>query len=302
MDKPIYFPAKLLLFGEYSIINNSQALAIPFPQYTGHWRYGQPEEQKDLAQLVAYLFELEQKGQLLAPLDLPRFQKELNNNLVFHSTIPTGYGLGSSGALCAGIYHRFKKSNATEPEDFMQLKERLAQIESYFHGASSGTDPLVCYLNTALLLRGKATVQKLSLPPSLARTNYQIFLLDTRISRETETYVKIFLQRCEDHTYQQQIEEQLKPLVNQAIQHFVAGEASSLFACFHTISHFQRSAFAPMIPSPFVEAWEMGLTGELYKLKLCGAGGGGFILGMTNNFARTQEVLSAYTLIPAYAF
>ena len=32
-----HYPAKLLLFGEYSIINNSLALAIPYQKFYGKW-------------------------------------------------------------------------------------------------------------------------------------------------------------------------------------------------------------------------------------------------------------------------
>ena len=33
------YPAKILLFGEYGIILNSMALAIPFPRFSGQFRF-----------------------------------------------------------------------------------------------------------------------------------------------------------------------------------------------------------------------------------------------------------------------
>ncbi|MFK8101465.1 MAG: mevalonate kinase [Saprospiraceae bacterium] len=301
MDKQDCFPAKLLLFGEYSIINNSQALAIPFAKYTGCWQYGQREEQMSLVPLANYLEKLAHQGKLLAPLDLPRLHTELKNKLIFKSTIPQGYGVGSSGALCAALYHRFGEANTNTSQDLMRLKKVLAQIESYFHGASSGTDPLVCYLQQALLIENKSSIVPLTLPPTQAEAQYQIFLLDTKMPRETEPYVQLFLQQCQEKTYQQQIETKLIPLVHQAIQHFIQREVDSLFTSFHELSKFQLAAFAPMIPTPFQSIWKQGLDQGLYKLKLCGAGGGGFILGMTSNFERTQEVISNYELIPVSA-
>lgn len=298
MDKQDCFPAKLLLFGEYSIISDSQALAIPFAKYTGCWRYGRREEQMSLVPLADYLENLAQRGELIAPLDLPRLQTELKNKLVFRSTIPQGYGVGSSGALCAALYHRFGESNMDTSQDLMRLKKILAQIESYFHGASSGTDPLVCYLKEALLLQNKSSIIPLTLPANPVDAQYQIFLLDTKMPRETEPYVQLFLQQCQQKVYQQQIETKLIPLVHQAIQHYIQREAAQLFTSFHELSKFQLTAFAPMIPPPFQSIWKRGLDQELYKLKLCGAGGGGFILGMTSNFERTQEVISNYELIP----
>ena len=53
-----------------------------------------------------------------------------------------------------------------------------------------------------------------------------------------------------------------------------------------------------MIPTDFRAIWLDGLANNLFKLKLCGAGGGGFLLGMTFDFKKTQETISTYNLIP----
>ena len=52
-----------------------------------------------------------------------------------------------------------------------------------------------------------------------------------------------------------------------------------------------------MIPPDFKKIWRYGLDSNDYKLKLCGAGGGGFILGITKDFEKTKIILSGYNLI-----
>ena len=89
-----------------------------------------------------------------ADYNLVHFEEELNRGLYFESSIPQGYGAGSSGALIAAFYEHFSISPITNPSDthLKELKKELGVLESYFHGNSSGTDPLVSYLKHSLLL------------------------------------------------------------------------------------------------------------------------------------------------------
>ena len=52
-----------------------------------------------------------------------------------------------------------------------------------------------------------------------------------------------------------------------------------------------------MIPDFLQKKWANGLESELYCLKLCGAGGGGFLLGMTSDFEKTREVFRRMSVI-----
>jgi len=60
--------------------------------------------------------------------------------------------------------------------------------------------------------------------------------------------------------------------------------------------------FEHMILEPFKEVWESGLKTGNYNLKLCGAGGGGFLLGFTKNFDATKKELNErnFEIIPVY--
>lgn len=278
------FPAKLLLLGEHAVLKGSQALAIPFPIFKGSWVFcttedQRPKNQQQLPQLLAYLFNLQKNEQLLADLDLKRFQLDLQNGIFFESDIPGGYGLGSSGALCTAIYERYTKHRNTE---LKVLKKELAQIESFFHGSSSGIDPLIILLNQAVLVKKDKSIQTVAFKPtsSSEASSFHFFLLDTGISRKTAPYVKLFLEKCTQADYLKAITEELSVYNDQAIEHLLKKEDNAAFQALQQISGFQLTHFLEMIPAPFLNVWNEGLESRDFVLKLCGAGGGGFLLGM----------------------
>ena len=71
----------------------------------------------------------------------------------------------------------------------------------------------------------------------------------------------------------------------------------NIFENFHFISHYQFKYFQEMIPPDWVQAWFNGLGSNVFKIMLCGAGGGGFLLGITKNPLETEKVLKGYRLI-----
>jgi mevalonate kinase len=60
--------------------------------------------------------------------------------------------------------------------------------------------------------------------------------------------------------------------------------------------------FKPMIPVKFHQMWQKGLDSGDYYLKLCGSGGGGYFLGFTEDYKKTQEILKNYKLELVYRF
>ena len=51
-----------------------------------------------------------------------------------------------------------------------------------------------------------------------------------------------------------------------------------------------------MIPPLFKELWERGLDSDDFYLKLCGAGGGGFLLGVTDDFIKVENALNNHEI------
>jgi mevalonate kinase len=291
-----YF-SKLLLFGEHTVNLGSQALAMPLTQFSGQWNYG--KAQYDLAQFATYLDGLRQNNNAILEIDTLALKAEIEKGLSFDSAVPKGYGAGSSGVLCAAIYDTFGvNKKATTFFNLPTLKNGFALMESYFHGKSSGVDPLICYLNEPLLITSQG-ITTVSLPMYLSPGN-AVFLLDTGITRKAEPLIEWFMQSSQNADFQLNIKENLVSYNNAAIAAFLEGHWTNLLKATHQISDFQFQFLQPLIPSAFHDLWQQSLQHDDFKLKICGAGGGGFILGVTKNFAKAKEILKEYDVFQVF--
>jgi mevalonate kinase len=286
-------PAKILLFGEHIVLQGAAALALPWYSFGGEWAWAKSNPlalQQGLPALLAYL-ENQKVGRLL---DLQRFHRDLQNGLYFDSDIPSGYGAGSSGALCAAIYQRYQKS--PENSDLKQVKQILGEIEGFFHGASSGTDPLICYLDQAVLLAASGSISKLDILPSQALWPAQFFVIDTHIKRQTGPWVQSFREKSEEAPFQKKMQTQLIPASNVAIQALLEADKISLWDAMDTISSFHFQELPSFIPVALHAIWEESLLSNDFRLKICGAGGGGFILGLAKSPEVLDQLQAVYTI------
>ncbi|HKK77406.1 MAG TPA: hypothetical protein VJ953_20170 [Saprospiraceae bacterium] len=287
--------AKILLFGEHIVLQGAEALAMPWTAFSGQWAWDADASQQELPQFANYLQELQQQDSLLTPLDMVAFQQDLQQGLYFDSNIPNGYGAGSSGALCAALYKTYQTAPA--PSDLVLLREQLAQLESFFHGASSGTDPLICYLEQAIHIVPGQGIRAFDWNwkdyPDL-----HFFVIDTGIQRQTAPWVAAFKVKAEDKLFKAQMKDILIPASNQAIQALLQGQNEVLFRAFSQISALHYLNLKDFIPPAFHQLWKTGLNNDQYMLKLCGAGGGGFILGMSRNRQTIRQIAKAYNILP----
>jgi len=296
------FHAKILLFGEYSVICNSMGLTMPYARYSGRFqREGAPSEEQrqsteSLRRFYVYLKQLAEKNELPASLDLKAFKADLDNDLYFESGIPQGYGVGSSGALCAAVFDRYGKQK--QNMDLPELKRIFVRMESWFHGISSGLDPLISYLNKPLLIKNKDTLEITKVPEGLLSDRLTTFLVDTGKTGKTDNLVQMFFDKCRYYKFYKEIKKTLIPLNNSCIKKFTAGDIEAFIPEVKRLSAFFLEHFSPMIPERFQKFWEEG-TGEStpYTLKLCGSGGGGFLLGFTTDFEAAKAKFSDYNLI-----
>lgn len=288
-----------MLFGEHTVIKGGAALALPATDFFGIWQYASNEGEREILQQNLPLFHQYLSTQGLHDfIDLSTFEVALLDGLYFSSNIPTGYGLGSSGALCAAILDKFGK--ITELLPLLTLKELLAKMESFFHGASSGTDPLVSYINSPLLL--KEGIYRVKIPPHNPQGRGAFFLLDTGIQREANQFINGFLDKMKVRSFNRKCQTELIPLVEMSIDAFLVGNWDALYVAMDTLSIFQFEHFDFMIPPSFRNIWQKGLDSHHFKLKICGAGGGGFLLGFSKNFERTKEVLKDYSVQSFFQF
>jgi len=297
------FNSKILLFGEYSLMKGSMALSIPYSSLTGQLLFDKSSENKrskhySVVYLLEYLDFIE-KNNFENLIDISSFKSDLGNGLFFECNIPISYGLGSSGAIVASIYDAYAKNPTTELDE---LKSIFSKMESYYHGKSSGLDPLVSYLNKAILINEKGDLKTVKLPKENTNSNSGIFLLDTKSVGETQPLVNWFLKEYENTDYKNHIQKQLIPLNNKSISDFLSSNYNSLLDNVKSISEFTFENFKPMIPSSIEEIWKVGFKTDHYYLKLCGSGGGGMMLGFSNDINKSQTILSNFKISRLFEF
>ena len=276
------YPAKLLLFGEHVLLLGASALTVPVPAFGAHWEQASPKA--DIRGLQMRLSEFADSEALrsIPGLNADQLKKDLLYGLFFRSNIPVGYGLGSSGALCAAVYDRYCKQKTG---DLAELKTVFAGMERYFHGSSSGIDPLTSYLNKPLFIRNKTEVS-VSAPAEWLTAPPVVFLLDTRLPRQTGPLVQWFLEKSGEPAFAERLNAELLPVHEAMVQAWMQADAAAFWPNLQGVSRFQLRHFEPMVPATIRDFWEKNLDHPDFALKICGGGGGGFMLG----FARNREV------------
>ena len=135
------------------------------------------------------------------------FKRACEEGMYFDPEIPVGYGIGSSGAFTAAVYDAFMEP--VENADLKTMQSLFALMESYFHGKSSGFDPLISYINQAVLNDGLGNLSVVDLPEDYFHP-YKIYLIDSGLARSTATYVEIFREKLQDGAYR---EKYILPLI-----------------------------------------------------------------------------------------
>ncbi len=314
-DQHKSFKSKILLFGEYGVIHNAMALSIPFEAFEGCLTFSperlKPGEAKASAKaLKAYavhLKELIEKDKLPFVFDIEAFEEDLSKGLVFDSSIPQGFGVGSSGALVAALYDRYAlekipNNQVISGPETVRLKDSFAKMESYFHGKSSGMDPLICYLSAPMLIRSSEAIDKVGLPVSSETGKGGIFLLNTGNPGKTQPLVNLFLEKCKEDGFLQVVKGEIIPFSDNCIKAFLKGEAREMFDNMKELSRLLLSYLSPMIPRRFRKVWRRGIETQSYYLKLCGSGGGGFLLGFAEDLDKAQEELKEHQIEVIHRF
>lgn len=297
---PMYY-AKILLFGEYGIIENSMGLSIPYDQYKGTFTFEKLEDYKDSNNSIKQFAEFLRAQNFEKILNLDLLESDITQGLSFHSNIPQGFGVGSSGALVAALYDRYAKNkikpeDSENPEKISQLKQIFSQMENYFHGKSSGLDPLICYLKLPILIQNKKELNAVGLPVSNIEGKGAIFLINSQQKGETQPMVSIFLEKMKNKGFRKMLKDEFIKYNNACIDAFLNKNTSDFFGNLKNLSKLLLDNFKPMIPDKFHQLWQKGIESGDYYLKLCGSGGGGYILGFTADYEKTSKLLQPYPL------
>lgn len=309
MKGPLFY-SKILLFGEYGIIKDSKGLSIPYNFYNGALKKDEnpsKEAIKSNENLKKFITHLESIGTNLVSFDIDTLKSDVASGMYFDSSIPQGYGVGSSGALVAAIYDKYAQDKITVLENLtreklLKLKEIFSEMEAFFHGKSSGLDPLNSYLSIPILINSKDHIEATGIPSQKQEGKGAVFLLDSGIIGETAPMVRIFMENMKQEGFRKMLKNQFIKHTDACVEDFLKGDIKSLFSNTKQLSKVVLNHFKPMIPKQFHELWKKGIETNEYYLKLCGSGGGGYILGFTEDIDRAKQSLAGYKLEVVYNF
>ncbi len=312
MKGPLFY-SKILLFGEYGIIKDSKGLSIPYNFFKGALKTEDSNSEKAiksnraLREFVGYLEMVQKNSPDLVTFDFETLKSDVDSGMYFDSSIPQGYGVGSSGALVAAIYDKYALDKITilenlTREKLLKLKTIFGKMESFFHGKSSGLDPLNSYLSLPILINSQDNIESASIPSQNTEGKGAVFLLDSGTTGETAPMVQIFMEKMKQEGFRSMLKNQFIKHTDACVEDFVNGNVKSLFGNLKQLSHVVLDNFKPMIPAKFHELWKHGIDTNDYYLKLCGSGGGGYILGFTQDIDKAKSALKDYQLEVVYNF
>lgn len=312
MHGPLFY-SKILLFGEYGIIKDSKGLSIPYNFYKGALKIDEQhatvthKSNKNLERFTEYLVTLEKEQPGLVTFDIKALKADVKAGLFFDSSIPQGYGVGSSGALVAAIYDKYASDRITVLENLtreklLQLKGIFAEMESFFHGKSSGLDPLNSYLSLPILINSNDNIEPAGIPSQTESGQGAVFLLDSGSTGETAPMVQIFMNNMKQEGFRNMLKNQFVKHTDACVEDFLKGDVKSLFGNIKQLSKVVLDNFKPMIPEEFHSLWKKGIDTNAYYLKLCGSGGGGYMLGFTQDINRARTALKDYKIEVVYNF
>ncbi len=256
------YPAKVILLGEYSVLLDDRAIAMPFRQFSARW-----SQDTDSQRVFGSLLRSRLTDLLATGILDERIYTDIQSGWHVDSSIPVGQGMGSSGALCAALYDVY----AEEADDLQIIRKELQILESVYHGTSSGVDPLVSYTDALLQFLPDGQVYSGQLDQL-----HDIYLWPSHIERSSADLVGAFARKCSDPSWRQLYDHDYLPCLRALEESILSGTSSADdWALF---SQWQLQLFPEMIPEHVQAIWKAGLRSGRYRMKLCGAGGGGYFL------------------------
>ena len=286
--------SKVILFGEYSMIFDATALMITLKRFSAQWQFPQSRNRaaslpsnQSLKRFCQYLSENEAFSNLF---DFQTLRRDLDEGLFLASNVPSGYGLGSSGTLVAAVYDRYA---IQKTDDYLQLKTLFGRMESHFHGSSSGIDPLQCYLGKPFKITPNG-VELLS--DEFLKKDIHICLIDTKIKSNTKPLVNHFKAQRENPEFLNRFQAEYVPCVTSCINSMIEGNKELFFNSLKQLTKGQLEFLRPMVTDNTLDLFTTDYDFN-FGIKISGSGGGGYVLGFTDDVEQASKLLNDYEVI-----
>ena len=86
--------------------------------------------------------------------------------------------------------NKIKREKKIDTEKIIILKNIFSKMESFFHGESSGLDPVNSYLSSPILIKSKNDIETTTIPKQIKNGNQGFFLIDSGESSNTRIFVE----------------------------------------------------------------------------------------------------------------
>ena len=187
--------------------------------------------------------------------------------------------------MVAALFSKYKTDNIS---DLLKVKQRLAAIEHFFHGASSGVDPSLAFFKQAILLKKN----NIGLLPDweIGKSGLSLYLIDTGSVSKTFGLVEWFKAQMLKPIFSKYAESEFFA-ANEIVVQSVERNGLIPFDALMKVSHYQIDYFTPMIPESFRKHFFAGLNNGRFAFKICGSGGGGYMQCFTSDESFTEQYL-----------
>jgi mevalonate kinase len=166
-------------------------------------------------------------------------------------------------------------------------------MESHFHGSSSGIDPLQCYLGQPFKITPEG-VQLLS--DDFLKKDIRICLIDTKIKSNTKPLVNHFKQQRENPDFLNCFQAEYLPCVKTCIDTMISGDNDLFFNSLKKLTKSQLQFLRPMITDNTMDLFTADYDFRL-GVKISGSGGGGYVLGFTDDMPKASDLLKDFEVI-----
>ena len=114
-------------------------------------------------------------------------------------------------------------------------------------------------------------------------------MIDTRIKSPTAPLVEHFRELRNNKSYLEKFNNEYVPLISKCMSNLIDKDDMDFFNNLLSLSLLQTELLSHTIPADFRKYFLTDINKEGFQVKLCGAGGGGYLLGFAKDIEKTNE-------------